>query len=158
MAAATFFAMKTPVDDLAQAKAMLAPLLGGASGAVFALALLFSGVASSVTSGMAGGSIFAGLYGEPLNFKDSHSRLGVYISLLGALLLILFITDPFKALIYSQMALSVQLPFTIFLQVYLTSSKKVMGRHANGWWTKTLLLAIGLAVSWFNFKLLVSLF
>jgi manganese transport protein len=56
------------------------------------------------------------------------------------------------------MALSVQLPFTIFLQVYLTSSKKVMGRHANGWWTKTLLLAIGLAVSWFNFKLLVSLF
>jgi manganese transport protein len=158
MAAATFFAIKKPVDDLAQAKGMLAPLLGGASGPVFALALLLAGVASSVTSGMAGGSIFAGLYGEPLNFKDSHSRLGVYLSLFGALLLIFFISDPFRALIISQMALSVQLPFTIALQVYLTSSKKVMGRHANGWWTNILLGVIALAVAYFNVKLLISLF
>jgi manganese transport protein len=125
---------------------------------VFALALLLAGVSSSVTSGMAGGTIFAGLYGEPLNLKDNHSRLGVYISLLGALLLIFFITDPFRALIVSQMALSVQLPFTILLQIYLTSSRKVMGRHANGWWTVFLLCAIGLAVAYFNLKLLASLF
>ncbi len=158
MAAATFFSTGARVSELGQAKEMLVPLLGGSSGLVFALALLFAGISSSVTSAMAGGSIFAGIYGEPLNLKDSHSKLGVYLSVLPALLLIFFITDPFKGLIFSQMALSVQLPFTIFLQIYLTSSKKVMGRHANGPWTLFLLFSIGLAVSYLNVKLLQSLF
>lgn len=158
MAAATFFKAGKPVTELQQAQEMLVPLLGGHSGLVFALALLFAGVSSSVTSGMAGASIFAGLYNEPLNLKDSHSRLGVYISFLTALALILAISDPFKGLIYSQMALSVQLPFTIFLQVYLTSSKKVMGVHANPPWMALLLAAIGLIVALLNLKLLLTLF
>ncbi len=158
MAAATFFKLGKPVSELQQAEQMLSPLLGGHSALVFALALLFAGVSSSVTSGMAGASIYAGLYGEPLNLKDNHSRMGVYISFFGALAMILFISDPFQGLIYSQMALSVQLPFTIFLQVYLTSSKKVMGRHANPRWMVVLLSAIGLVVAWLNVKLLMSLF
>ena len=157
MAAATFFAAGSQVSELAQAKEMLVPLLGGAAGTVFALALLFSGIASSVTSGMAGGSILAGMYAEPLNLEDSHSRLGVCVSVLAALLLIFFISNPFRGLIISQMALSVQLPFTIFLQVYLTSSKKVMGRYANGKFDMLLLGAIALAVSFLNIKLLLSL-
>ncbi len=158
MAAATFFKAGAPVAELGQARDMLAPLLGRFSALVFGVALLFSGIASSVTSGMAGGSIFAGLSDEPLNLKDSHSRLGMLISLLGALALVFFIADPFRGLLISQMALSVQLPFTIFLQLYLTSSKKVMGRYANGPWTLLLLGSIGLAVSFLNIKLLLSLF
>jgi len=158
MAAATFFSAGARVSELGQAKEMLVPLLGGSAGAVFALALLFSGIASSVTSGMAGGSILAGMYAEPLNLKDSHSRLGVCVSVLAALLLIFFISSPFKGLLLSQMALSVQLPFTIFLQVYLTSSKKVMGRYANGKWDILLLGVIALAVCFLNVKLLLSLF
>ncbi|MDA8132142.1 MAG: Nramp family divalent metal transporter [Elusimicrobia bacterium] len=158
MAAATFFKAGKPVSELQQAQEMLAPLLGGHSALVFALALLFAGVSSSVTSGMAGASIFAGLYGEPLNLKDSHSRMGVYISFLASLAVILFISDPFRGLIYSQMALSVQLPFTIFLQVYLTSSKKVMGRHANPRWMVAVLSVIGLTVALLNVKLLLGLF
>jgi len=157
MAAATFFAVGAPVSELAQAKETLVPLLGQSSGLVFALALLFAGIASSVTSGMAGGSILAGIYGEPLNLKDSHSKLGVYLSVLPALLLIFFVSDPFKGLVISQMVLSVQLPFTIFLQLYLTSSKKVMGSYANGPWTLFTLVSIGLAVSYLNIKLLLSL-
>ncbi|HAN04642.1 MAG TPA: Mg2+/Co2+ transporter [Elusimicrobia bacterium] len=157
MAAATFYAAGTVVTELPQAREMLIPLLGGHASAVFALALLLAGVASSVTSGMAGASIFAGLFGEPMNLADNHSRLGVYISLFAALLIIFFVTDPFKGLIYSQMALSVQLPFTIFLQIYLTSSKKVMGSHANGKLDLALLLAIGLTVAYLNVKLLLSL-
>ncbi len=39
--------------------------------------------------------------------------------------------DPFKGLILSQVFLSIQLPFTIAIQIYLTSSKKVMGKYAN---------------------------
>jgi manganese transport protein len=157
MAAATYFKHNISVNDLPLAKEMLVPLLGKASAIVFALALLFAGVSSSITSGMAGGSIFAGLFGEPLNLKDNHSRLGVYISMFSALLIIFFITNPFKGLIFSQMALSIQLPFTIFLQIYLTSSKKVMGSYANGKWYFSVLMAIGLIVSYLNVRLLLIL-
>lgn len=157
MAAATFYSVGAQVSELGQAKEMLVPLLGRSAGLVFAIALLFSGISSTITSGMAGGSIFAGIYSEPLNMKDSHSRLGVCISILAALLLIFFITNPFRGLIISQMVLSVQLPFTIFLQIYLTSSKKVMGRYANGKVDLVLLGAIAIAVSYLNIKLLLSL-
>jgi manganese transport protein len=137
---------------------MLVPLLGKFSSIVFALALLFAGISSSITSGMAGGSIFAGLYGEPLDLKDNHSRLGIYISLIAALLIIFFISNPFKGLIISQIILSIQLPFTIILQIYLTSSQKVMGLYANTKRTLILLFSIGLVVIYLNFKLLLSLF
>jgi len=116
LAAATFFQTKTPVTELQQAKHLLTPLLGNNAGVVFAVALLFSGIASTITSGMAAGTIFAGMYKEPYDIKDNHSRLGVAISLVFALLIIFLISNPFHGLIISQMVLSIQLPFTIFFR------------------------------------------
>jgi manganese transport protein len=158
LAAATFFRTKTPVSELQQANHLLTPLLGNNSAIVFAVALLFSGVASTITSGMAAGSIFAGMYKEPYDIKDNHSRVGVAISLLIAFGIILLITNPFKGLIISQMILSVQLPFTIFLQVYLTSSKKVMGKYKNTLFSKIILYLLGVIVTVLNIALFVSLF
>ena len=156
MAAATFFRHKIPVAELQQAKNMLVPLLGNNAAIVFAVALLFAGIASTITSAMAGGSIFAGFFGEPFDMKDNHSQLGVLISLIPALLVIFVISDPFKGLIYSQMLLSIQLPITIFTQIYLTSSGKVMGKYANSLQLKILLLLIGAAVTFLNIRLLMS--
>jgi manganese transport protein len=154
LAAATFFTKSQKVEELQQAEKLLEPLLGSNASVVFAVALLFAGVASTITSGMAGGSIVSGMIGEPYNVKDNHSRIGVLISLLGALILIFFIRDPFKGLILSQVFLSIQLPFTIAIQIYLTSSKKVMGKYANSRFLIGLLLAIGGIVAFLNFKLL----
>lgn len=158
LAAATFFKTKTPVSELQQANHLLVPLLGNNSAIVFAVALLFSGIASTITSGMAAGSIFAGMYKEPYDIKDNHSRVGVAISLLIAYGIILFITNPFQGLIISQMILSIQLPFTIFLQVYLTSSQKVMGKYKNTLFSKILLYSLGVIVTLLNIALFVSLF
>ena len=156
MAAATFFANQTVVNDLAQAEAMLKPLLGNAAGLVFAVALLFAGISSSITAGMAGGSIFAGMFAEPYDIADSHSKTGVLLTMVTATLLIFAVASPFDALIYSQMALSIQLPITIFTQIYLTSSKKVMGQYANSKLDKTLLWGIGVIVTLLNVALLVN--
>jgi len=158
LAAATFFRTKTPVSELQQANNLLVPLLGNNSAIVFAVALLFSGIASTITSGMAAGSIFAGMYKEPYDIKDNHSRVGVAISLLIAYGIILLITNPFQGLIISQMILSIQLPFTIFLQVYLTSSQKVMGKYKNTLFSKILLYSLGAIVTLLNIALFVSLF
>ncbi|MEA4936690.1 MAG: Nramp family divalent metal transporter [Paludibacter sp.] len=158
LAAATFFQTKTPVTELQQANNLLAPLLGNHAAVVFAVALLFSGLASTITSGMAAGSIFSGMFKEPYDIKDNHSRIGVGISLLIALGLIFLISNPFNGLIISQMCLSIQLPFTIFLQVNLTSSEKVMGKYKNSTYTKILLYTIGAVVTLLNIALFVSFF
>src|SRR5664280_1365731 len=154
LAAATFFTKSQKVEELQQAEKLLEPLLGSNASVVFAVALLFAGVASTITSGMAGGSIVSGMYSEPYDVKDNHSRIGVLISLLGALILIFFIRDPFKGLILSQVFLSIQLPFTIAIQVYLTSSKKVMGKYANSRFLVGLLLTIAGIVTFLNIKLM----
>ena len=156
LAAATFFQKGTPVEELQQAQSLLTPLLGNAAAIVFALALLMAGVSSTVTSGMAAGSIFAGIFGESYHIKDIHSRVGVMLSLGIALLVIFFIDNPFYGLIISQMVLSIQLPFTVFLQVSLTSSEKIMGKYANSTWTKWLLYGIATIVSILNIMLLFS--
>ena len=150
LAATTFFQHHTAVDDLGQAKQLLEPLLGANAGTVFALALLLAGISSTVTSGMAAGSIFAGLFNEPYNVRDAHSIVGIVLSYGVSLLIIFFISDPFYGLIISQMALSVQLPFTVFLQVYLTSSHRVMGKYANRKPNAVFLYAIAAVVTALN--------
>lgn len=158
LAAATFFVSRTSVSELQQADSLLRPLLGSHAMVVFAVALLLAGIASTITSGMAAGAIFAGMFREPYDRKDPHSRFGVALSLVAAFVVIIVISDPFKGLIYSQMALSIQLPFTVFLQVRLTSSEKVMGKFRNSRSAKWLLYAIGALVTWLNVMLFVSFF
>lgn len=156
LAAVTFFKAGTLVTELQQAKSLLDPLLGIHAGIVFAVALLFSGIASTITSGMAAGSIFSGIFSEPYDIKDNHSRLGITISFVVALLIIFIISNPFSGLIYSQMILSIQLPITIFVQVWLTSSEKVMGKYKNTKLDKILLYLIGGIVTALNIALFIS--
>lgn len=153
LAAATFFNNNIKINELQQAKSLLEPLLGTNAAAIFAIALLFSGVASSITSAMAGGSIVSGIFIEPFNIKDNHTRVGILISLIGGLIVIFFIGNPFMGLILSQVFLSIQLPFTVAIQVYLTSSKKVMGKYANSRFLVIVLLIIAGTVIFLNLKL-----
>ena len=154
IAAVVFFSQGIEVTDLTQAVDMLHPILGSSAAFLFAIALLFSGLASTTTAGMAGGSIYAGIFLESYDIKDPHSRRGVLLTYGFALLFLLFIQDPFQGLIYSQMALSLQLPFTIFLQLYLTSSPEIMGKYANNLRQKITLLIIAISVSILNIWLL----
>lgn len=156
MAAATFFTQKTTVTDLSQAQSILKPLLGNSAGIIFAIALLLAGLSSSITAGMAGGSIFAGFFAEPYDISDIHTKEGVLFTMVPATLVIFLISSPFAGLVYSQMLLSVQLPITIFTLIYLTSSKKVMGKYANSRLNKLFLWCIGLIVAFLNVALLVN--
>ena len=156
LAAATFFAHGVVVDDLAQAAETLTPIAGPAASLIFAVALLLAGVSSSVTAGMAGGTVSSGIAGEGFDIKDRHSRFGIVACFVAALAVIFALQDSFAGLVWSQTFLSMQLPITIFLQVYLTSSKRVMGKYANGRGLRALLLAIALVVTGLNMALVVT--
>jgi manganese transport protein len=157
VAASVFHAHGVAVTELTQAQTTLKPLLGNAAAVIFALALLFSGFSSSITAGMAGGSIFAGIYQEPFNMSDSHSRIGVYVTLFLALGIIFFLQDPFQGLLWSQIILSIQLPFTVIPLILLTSSSIVMGKYANSLRDKVLLWGVAFVVIFLNVQLLIQL-
>jgi manganese transport protein len=157
VAAAVFFSNKIEVTELQQAQDTLRPLLGNSAAFVFAIALIFAGISSSITASMAGASIFAGIFKEPLDLKDSHSRIGVFITVAGALIAIYFLGNPFMGLIWSQVILSLQLPWTIFVLIYLTSSKKIMGEYKNTTTGKILLWTVGLIVTYLNIMLIINL-
>jgi len=155
LAATTFFAHAIPVTGIDQAQRMLQPLLGNLAAVIFAVALLCAGISACVTASIAGGTIVAGMAGESYDIRDWHTGLGVGITLVFAALTTFFITDTFKALIVSQILLSVQLPFTIFTQLYLTSLKKVMGGYRNAigqqallWGIAGLVTALNVMLAW----------
>lgn len=158
VAAAVFYANQVQVSDLSQAVELLRPLLGNNAAILFAVALLFAGISSTVTAGMAGASIYAGMFGEGYDVEDPHSWYGILLTYWLAVLVILFIEDPFTGLIYSQMALSVQLPWTIGTLIYLTSSKKVMGKFVNSTSLMISLSIIGAIVIVLNIMLLLEAF
>jgi manganese transport protein len=156
LAAATFFG-KTPVTEIEQAHHMLGPLVGQTAALVFALALLLSGLASSVTAAMAGSTVFAAIFGETYDIRDLHSRIGAAVTLVAATILIFFVGNTFKALLLSQMLLSVQLPITIITQIRLTSSPAVMGKYANPLLSRVTLWIVAAAVIALNLMLAGSL-
>lgn len=158
LAASVFFDSGIKVDKLEQAKDMLEPLVGSGAGVVFAIALLLAGVSSTITSSIAGASIFAGAFSEPFQVKDIHSKVGAAISLGVATLLIFVVGDPFRGLILSQTFLSIQLPITIFTQLYLTSSERVMGKYKNTPLNNVVMFVLAAAVTLLNVYLLVSIF
>lgn len=157
LAATTFFVKNIKVEELAVAQSMLTPIVGKGASVIFAIALLLSGISSTITAGIAGGTIFAGIFGEPYNIEDLHSKVGV-VGILGAATMGIFlIKDAFQGLVISQMLLSIQLPITVFLQIYLTSSEKVMGKYRNSTVTKITLWAIAIILTVLNFMLIRDL-
>ncbi len=157
MAAAIFYKNGVVVTELPQVTKTLVPLFGSASATVFALGLLFAGLSSSVTAAMAGGSVCAGIFVEPFDINDPHSRIGLAITLAGALAVIMLLKDPFKGILWSQVALSLQLPLTIIPLILLTSSKKVMGGYANRPLGAAVLWLVGAVIIVLNGALLVDL-
>ena len=147
LAATTFYTHGIVVNDLAKAAATLSPILGTASTVIFAVALLFAGLSSSITAAMASGTISAGMFGEEYDIHDRHSSIGVVACMVAATLVCLVVRDTFQGLVLSQALLSLQLPITVFPQVYLTSSERVMGRWKNSTATKVALVVIGVLVT-----------
>ncbi len=132
VAAAVFFGNHIPVNSIEQASATLKPLAGALAGLLFAVALVFSGVGSSITSSMAEADVITGFLAKPADPRTTFYRVAVFITAIPALLVILFSLDSFRILILSQVVLSLQLPFTLVPLLMLCRSRKVMGGFRSG--------------------------
>ena len=118
---------------------------------LFALALLASGLASSAVGAYAGGEVMGSL----INRKISP-WLRRAITIIPAVLIMLFTTSPTSVLLISQVFLSFGLPFALIPLVYLTSKKKLMAELVNRKRTVILGILISTALIALNLKFVVD--
>ncbi len=127
MAASTFFNTgHHHVESLERAHKTLEPLLGSAASALFAVALLASGLASSAVGTLAGQVVMQGFVRRQI--PVSVRRL---VTMVPAFVVIGAGADPTHALVLSQVVLSFGIPFALVPLVLLTARKDVMGALAN---------------------------
>ncbi|WP_233889886.1 Nramp family divalent metal transporter [Paraburkholderia flagellata] len=129
MAAGAFHAGHPEVAEIETAYHSLTALLGVAAAAIFLVALLASGISSSVVGTMAGQMVMQGFMG--FRIPVWIRRLATMVPSFIVVALGLNATD---ALVYSQVILSFALPVPMIALVVLTSRREVMGEFANRRW------------------------
>lgn len=157
LAAATFHKVgRTDVVEIEQAEALLAPLLGSSVAPVlFGVALLCSGLNSTVTATMAGQIVMEGF----INFRIEpwlRRLITRAIAIVPTIIVTLLFGKKGTAnlLILSQVVLSLQLPFAIVPLVMFTSDRKKMGALRAPVWLTIAAWIVALIVIVLNLKLI----
>lgn len=157
MAASVFHAQgRTDVQEIEQAYELLSPLLGaGIASTLFAVALLASGLNSTVTATLAGQIVMEGFL--RLRIPDWARRLitrGIAIVPVVGVTALYGEQGTARLLVLSQVVLSMQLPFAVIPLVGFVSDKGKMGPHAITAWLKVLAWGIATIIVVLNVKLL----
>ncbi|MDQ7912668.1 Nramp family divalent metal transporter [Pseudomonas sp. 102515] len=158
-AAAVFHsAGRTDVAEIQDAYHLLSPMLGvGIASLLFAVALLASGINSTVTATLAGQIVMEGFLS--LRIPDWARRL---ITRGIAVIPVVVVTGLYgesgtaKLLVLSQVVLSMQLPFAVIPLVRFVSDRQLMGSFVIGRLTKVLAWAIAGLIVVLNVKLLAD--
>lgn len=153
VSAAVFYKNGVYVDSIEAAKNSLSPLLGSLSSGAFGIALVASGLSSSVVGTMAGENILNGFIkiNIPINLTKT-------ITILPAIIIILIGFNPIKALILSQALLSFILPFPIVQMLIIANNKKLMGPFTNNLSTKIIAAVFSSIIIFLNLLLLYIFF
>jgi manganese transport protein len=159
VAAATFHTQgRTDVAEIQDAHQLLAPMLGvGAAGVLFAVALLASGQNSTLTGTLAGQIVMEGFLN--IRLQPWLRRLITRgIAIVPAALVAGFYGESgtAKLLVFSQVVLSLQLPFAVVPLVLFTSQRSKMGEFVNPWWVKGLAWVTTAIIVMLNLKLLLD--
>jgi len=149
MAAAAFNSGHSDVAEIETAYHTLSPLLGAGAATAFLISLLASGISSSVVGTMAGQIILQGFVRRRIpiwarRLVTMAPAFGVVAMGIGAT----------KALVVSQVILSLALPVPMIAVIILTSDRLIMGRFANGRLTRVFATASASVVLLLNAVLL----
>ena len=123
-----------PVSELSDAYRLLSPLLGvGIASALFGVALLCSGLSSSVTGTLAGQIVMEGFLDLRIA-PAARALLTRSIAIVPAVLVTGWYgsAGANSLLVFSQVVLSLQLPFAIVPLLLFTTRKAHLGRFAFG--------------------------
>lgn len=124
---------------------------------LFAVALLITGLISSITSTLAGQIVMEGYVNIRLALWKRRilTRLITLLPILIIGFLIHFQETQFEQLIiYAQVILSITLPFVLYPLVTITSSPKAMGEHVNHHWQTVIYYCLVTLITGLNLAIL----
>jgi manganese transport protein len=143
----------TGIDSIEGAFEGLKSLVSGNAAAIFGIALLASGFASSSVGTMAGQVVMQGFI---------HRTIPIYlrraVTLTPALLVLAIDFNPTDALVLSQVVLSFGIPFALVPLLIIARRRDVMGSLANPGWLTALAGAIAALIIGLNAFLIADLF
>ena len=158
VSAAAFYSKGVEVTELQQAHSSFHLCSGCLLQAlVFAIGLICSGQASTITGTLAGQIVMEGY----LHFKIRPFLRRLVTRLLAivpTVLTVLFAGDAgsYKLLILSQVILSLQLSFAMIPLIHFTNDKKLMGEFVSGLGLKVLGWVVALGIVGLNIKLVTD--
>ncbi len=127
MAASTFFDKGlTDIGSIESAHKTLEPLLGSASAAIFAIALIGSGLSSSAVGTLAGQVVMQGFIRKQIPIVVRR-----LVTMAPAFIAIGVGVNPSRTLVISQVVLSFGIPFALVPLVMFTSKRSLMGVLVN---------------------------
>jgi manganese transport protein len=137
-------------DSIEGAHAAVTDALGPVIGALFAIGLLASGLASTSVGCYAGDMVMRDLL--KIRIPILLRRL---VTMIPGLAVLALGIDPTWALVISQVVLSVGIPFALVPLVALTAKRSLMGRYVNargltlvGWFFATVIIALNVVLIW----------
>ena len=150
-----FSSMYDALQNNAIAGAIASPFLS----TLFAVALLASGQNSTITGTLTGQIVMEGF----LKFRLPQWLVRLFTRMLALtpVLIVAFLFGDQESvlddlLVYSQVFLSLALPFSIFPLVYFTSNKKIMGEFVNAKWNTYLAYGVATLLTLLNVQLIVT--
>jgi len=141
------------IDSLEGAHRTLEPILGTASSALFALALIASGLSSSTVGTLAGQVVMQGFIRRQIPVWVRR-----LVTMLPAFIVIAIGLDPSRTLVLSQVVLSFGIPFALIPLVMFTSKRDVMGGLVNKRLTTGIAIVVAGLISALNVFLLAQTF
>ena len=126
MASGAFHAGHPDVAEIETAYHTLTPLLGIGAAGVFLLSLIASGVSASTVGTMAGQMIMQGFIGFRIPIWVRR-----IVTMVPAFVVVAIGVNPTKALVISQVVLSIALPLPMISLLIFTGRTDIMGEFAN---------------------------
>jgi manganese transport protein len=153
MAAAVFFSRgdTTAGEDLGAVVAGLDGFVGHHAGALFGVALLVSGIASSCVGTMSGQVVMEGFLRRRIPIFARRA-----ITMLPAVIVLAAGFNPTRALVLSQVFLSFGIPFALIPLVAFTARRSVMGALVNRRLTNAAAVLVAAVIVGLNVYLLAS--
>lgn len=140
-------------DTLQGVHGVVTSELGAGIALLFAVALLGSGLASTSVGSAAGAEVMHGLLGVRLPLLVRR-----VVTLIPTLVVLGLGAEPSRALVVSQVVLSIGIPFALVPLVILTARSDVMGEHVNRRWTTgaaclvaAIVIALNVSLLWLTF-------
>jgi manganese transport protein len=150
MAASTFYKHGLHnVASIETAHQTLEPILGSAAAAIFAIALLGSGLSSSAVGTLSGQVVMQGFIRRQIPVWVRRS-----ITMIPAFIVIALGINPSRTLVLSQVVLSFGIPFALIPLIRFTASKDLMGQLVNRRETTAVAIAVAAVIVSLNVFLL----